>query len=633
MNFQVERLKRLPQRTKETWQGGLTRLPMWAREPDQEPYRPWIAGWISIKTKLIHTSEPRGPQEKTLEMALNTLTDFACNKELAGYRPGKIEVRDSALAEHLGRLLAEAGIEVEQRNKLVTFDQMIADMAEYVEDRPLVPDALDVKGVTVELMWAFADAAAQYYWAKPWQHLTSDDLIEVESPFVDACLRYLTILGAGGTTFGLGFYDSASQFESLFEQKDPTSLGAGKHWTVLFGPITELSFGDADLWEDRGLPVADADAYPAAICLEPNAKLRRPGPDILCYLEGLMRSLALTTEDQMDAGRWTKTVLTARGEMEFTLSLPDLLKSQDEESRKKIRKRGGIPDRRMMERTQLDIQRIIDEHEFGSVDALQTFLNENVVGKDIPRKAAGTALEQAQDLVYQAFEAPGRRQIQLVKKAMEICPDCADAYVLLAERCSDTEKARDLYAQGVAAGERALGKKFFDEEAGHFWGILKTRPYMRARLGLAQSLEEMGNLEEAAGHYRELLRLNPNDNQGVRDALLPCLLKMHADDEASELLVQYKDDRSAIWCYGKALLTFHQKGDTATARKHLKTALDVNRYVAEYLSERKEMPPFFPTSYSLGSEEEAIICMVDLTDAWDQTEGALEWLDKHLDKL
>jgi tetratricopeptide (TPR) repeat protein len=632
MNFQVERLKRLPQRTQETWQGGLTRLPMWAREPDQKPYRPWIAGWISIKTKLVHTSEPRGPQEKTLEMALNTLTDFACNKELAGYRPGKIEVRDSALAEHLGKLLAEAGIEVEQRNKLFTFDQMIADMAEYVEGRPLVPDALDVKGVTVELMWAFADAAAQYYRAKPWQHLTSDDLVEIESPFVDACLRYLTVLGAGGNTLGLGFFDSVSQFESLFEQKNPTSLGVGKHWTVLFGPITELSFGDADLWEDRDLPVADVDAYPAAICLELNAKLRRPGPDILCYLEGLMRSLALTTEDQMDTGRWTKTVLTARGEMEFALSLPDLLKAESEESRKKTGKRGGIPDRRALERTQSDIQRIIDAHEFGSVDALQTFLNENLTGKDIPHQAAVTALEQAQDLMYEAFEARGRRQIQLVKKTLEISPDCADAYVLLAERCSDPEKTRDLYAQGVAAGERALGKKFFDEEAGHFWGILKTRPYMRARLGLAETLEELGQLDEAAGHYRELLRLNPNDNQGVRDVFLPCLLKMHADDETSELLERYKADRSATWCYGRALLTFHQKGDTATARKHLKKALDVNPYVAEYLSGRKEVPPFLPPSYALGSEEEAIICAADLVDAWERTEGALEWLDKHLDK-
>jgi len=134
------------------------------------------------------------------------LADFACNDELAGYRPGKIEVKDSALAEHLSGLLAEAGITVEQRNRLVTFEQMIADMAESVEGRPLVPNALDIKGVTVELMRAFADAASQCYQAKPRQHLLDEDLIAIESPFVDGHLRYVTVLGAGGRTLGLGFF-------------------------------------------------------------------------------------------------------------------------------------------------------------------------------------------------------------------------------------------------------------------------------------------------------------------------------------------------------------------------------------------------------------------------------------------
>jgi len=99
----------------------------------------------------------------------------------------------------------------------------------------------------------------------------------------------------------LGFFDSVLQFESLFEQREHSSFVTDKHWSVFFGPITELPLGDADLWEDHGLPVAEKDAYPAAICWEPRLKQRRPGPDTLCYLEGLMRALALTTEDEIDS--------------------------------------------------------------------------------------------------------------------------------------------------------------------------------------------------------------------------------------------------------------------------------------------------------------------------------------------
>jgi tetratricopeptide (TPR) repeat protein len=328
----------------------------------------------------------------------------------------------------------------------------------------------------------------------------------------------------------------------------------------------------------------------------------------------------------MDSGRWKKSVSTSKGKMAFTLALPDLLKPDDEELRRKVKIQRGMLDHRSLERTHVDIQRMIHERGFKNINELRAFLDKNVIGKPVPHQPAKTASEQAQDIVYDAFDAWGRKQLQLVRKALQICPDCADAYVILAERCPDVEKARDLYAQGVAAGERALGKEFFEQEAGRFWGMLQTRPYMRARLGLAQSLEGLGHLEEAAEHYRELLRLNANDNQGVRDLLLPCLLKMNADDEAEALLKKYKGDKlMAVWSYARALLTFRQKGDTATARNHLRNALSVNRHVPKYLLD-EELPELLPSGYSLGSKEEAIICAEQLIDAWEATAGAIDWL-------
>jgi hypothetical protein len=100
-----------------------------------------------------------------------------------------------------------------------------------------------------------------------------------------------------------------------------------------------------------------------------------------------------------------------------------------------------------------------------------------------------TPLGQAQALMYRAFEEwHDQHRVRLAQEALEICPDCADAYVLLAENARSRKEARHLYEQGVAAGERALGAETFQRDAGHFWGILETRPYMRARLGLAHAL-------------------------------------------------------------------------------------------------------------------------------------------------
>src|SRR6266508_371017 len=113
--------------------------------------------------------------------------------------------------------------------------------------------------------------------------------------------------------------------------------------------------------------------------------------------------------------------------------------------------------------------------------------------------------------MYDAWETPSpRERVRLARQALDLSPDCADDYVLLAEETARSAKeAADLYAKGVAAGERALGKPVFEEEAGHFWGIVETRPYMRSRLGLARALWALGKRQEAAAHAWELLRLNP----------------------------------------------------------------------------------------------------------------------------
>src|SRR5262249_10536617 len=89
----------------------------------------------------------------------------------------------------------------------------------------------------------------------------------------------------------------------------------------------------------------------------------------------------------------------------------------------------------------------------------------------------GTPQGQAQELLSQAFEEDeSQRRQELAKQALARWPDCADAYVLLAEDARTRKEALRLYEQGVAAGERALGPEVFEQEAGHFWGLLETRP-------------------------------------------------------------------------------------------------------------------------------------------------------------
>lgn len=294
-------------------------------------------------------------------------------------------------------------------------------------------------------------------------------------------------------------------------------------------------------------------------------------------------------------------------------------------------------DPRAMERVSQDLGRLLAEKEFGSIEEANAFL-ENMLreggGKLPSAPVPTTPLEQAQDLIYEAFETrSSRKRVQLAKKALKVSPDCADAYVLLAEESAKSlQEAKDLYEKGVQAGERALGEETFEEEAGHFWGILETRPYMRAREGLATCLWELGERQKAIEHYREMLDLNPGDNQGIRYELAGWLLDEELDEELGELLQRYGEDASAFWVYTRALWRFRKEGATKEATAALKEAIEINPYVPLYLLGHKSLPGALPELIGFGDESEAVAYFARALSAWLRTPGALEWLRQNVDE-
>jgi len=237
-------------------------------------------------------------------------------------------------------------------------------------------------------------------------------------------------------------------------------------------------------------------------------------------------------------------------------------------------------------------------------------------------------VDQAQEVMYEAWEEPSAaRRVALARDALEISLDCADAYLLLVEHVAGGRaEAIALLREGVAAGERALGKRAFEEDVGHFWGLIETRPYMRARAGLAAVLREAGQHDEALAHYRDLLRLNPNDNQGLRYELVSYLLELSRDDELASLFARYDDDGSAMWAYAAALLAFRKGGDDEDARDLLVTAQQLNPHVPAYLLGKKKLPRRLPDYIGMGDESEAVVYASSAAGGWKKTTGALDWL-------
>ena len=238
------------------------------------------------------------------------------------------------------------------------------------------------------------------------------------------------------------------------------------------------------------------------------------------------------------------------------------------------------------------------------------------------------ATAKAQDVMYEAWErTTSRSRIALARKALGISPLCADAYVLLAEEAQSIEEARDLYAKGVEAGELALGPRGFKKYAGHFWGFLETRPYMRARAGLAGTLLQLGDVDGALGHYRDMLKLNPNDNQGIRYVLAGCLLRQDNDSALKELLAAY-EDANASWLYTRALVAFRESVSEEQAAALVRDAWAANEHVPAILAGAK--PPVISDDgyVTMGGPDEATYYVTECGAAWHRTPGAVAWLTK-----
>jgi tetratricopeptide (TPR) repeat protein len=234
------------------------------------------------------------------------------------------------------------------------------------------------------------------------------------------------------------------------------------------------------------------------------------------------------------------------------------------------------------------------------------------------------AVDEAQEMMYDAWEASGGERVSLAKAALGISPLCADAYVLLAEEEAASEQdALVLYRQGVEAGERALADEF-EELSGHFWGFLQTRPYMRARAGLAMTLWRLGDQQAAIDHYRAMLILNPNDNQGIRYLLATALLAREDIAGLKVLLNQYEEDGSAAWVYTLALIAYREQDPRCS--EIVQEAWESNLHVPAMLAGFKRLTPSRDGYISMGGEDEATAYVEENGAAWRATPGAIEWL-------
>jgi tetratricopeptide (TPR) repeat protein len=218
--------------------------------------------------------------------------------------------------------------------------------------------------------------------------------------------------------------------------------------------------------------------------------------------------------------------------------------------------------------------------------------------------------EKAQDLCYQAWNSEKNEALSLAWEAVELSPLCSDAYNVFAEYLAEDYGERLLfYRWAMRIGETYFGKRFFDEEKGCFYGLVKTRPYMRARYGVAMALRNLGCYEEAIGHLEGLISLDEGDHLGARLVLMVAYLELSELDKAKKLIDRHRDNAGPYAKYSEVVWCWLSRTSDEQFKATLAAALKCNQFVPGLLEHPKQ-------------EIERSPCGV----GWERADGAEEYL-------
>ncbi len=214
-------------------------------------------------------------------------------------------------------------------------------------------------------------------------------------------------------------------------------------------------------------------------------------------------------------------------------------------------------------------------------------------------------------------------------------PDDLDA-IILEVRLGESNPLNALRRVRLATeqGKRNLKKRgFFSEEyIGEFWKTLETRPYMRSMQVYVANLMDFGMLRLAAKEAEEMIRLNTEDNLGMRFSLMHIYAALEEPGLAEALLKKYSKHDETPMLLGIALL-YYKIGDTNKAEIYIKRLTKTNsdtkkfiRGVIEDTHKNKMREVLNNGVYRPFSEEELLMTWHENSEVYDGASFFFLWV-------
>jgi tetratricopeptide (TPR) repeat protein len=174
-----------------------------------------------------------------------------------------------------------------------------------------------------------------------------------------------------------------------------------------------------------------------------------------------------------------------------------------------------------------------------------------------------------------------RRAVKSFRRALELDPQHADAHNHLGIVCLEARKPKAAEQHFRAAIDG--GQRHFERDGAEIhWDFIENRPYLRGLANLALVLAEQKKWAAALAIHKQMLQLNPNDNQGIRYLIGPECLRVDDNDGAIEAFQKCLHEE--VGCaFGLALAKLRAHGPSAEIGEAVLTGFAANRYVAPML--------------------------------------------------